>query len=422
MTKLNKFFSRFSHHRSTDKPCSKKNLWQKFKCLKFRWKLLLFIIVITVIWSNYSSHVKKQRAAANLEVVAVTRGDITREAVRTGKVELQGVINVKPPLSGVLTELNVYNGQTVTEGDVLFKVKTTATEAQQAAAWASFVAARNAYEDAKINIGNTEWASFESAKQSVITAEKAVEQFEQDHPDKKNDDDKDYQSLLQALKVARLTVDMQVQIPARVDDRIEQARADYLAASAAYQASKDGTYRSPISGRVENLGVNLGENVIADVGDKEGTPLFLIVPAGNKTISMSVGANDAMTLEVGQTASVRSNLTKNATFSAQIVRVDKVGRSGDSGLTYRAWLKLDDAQDQLLLGIPVEISIQTGASSNTLIVPSLAVVNDTVTVVDQSGAELEKRPVEVGLRASGQTEIISGLEEGEYVLVNDTIF
>ena len=395
----------------------KRSLWRRFWGLKFRFKLLIIIVVGGLAWYAFASVQAKKRLAASREIVPVTREDLRREVIRPGKIELQGVIDVRPPLSGVLTELNIENGQLVAEGEILFKVKSTASEAQQTAAWASFLAARNAYEEAKINHGNNEWASFESAKQGIIAAEQALEQFEKDFPDKKNDNNKEYQQLLQSLKVARLNVETQVLIPARIGDRLEQARAEYLAASASYQASKDGTYKSPTAGRIENLGVNVGENVVADVGDKTGTPIFLLVPAGKKTISMQIGANDAMTLKVGQPASVRSDLLKEVNFAAQIVRVDKVGRTTDSGLSYRAWLEVEDTSDQLLLGTPVEIAIQNGEALGVLTVPSLALQDGQVIIVNEAGEVLESRAVSVGLKASGKTEITSGVSEGELVLV-----
>jgi HlyD family secretion protein len=393
------------------------SLGRRFWGLKFRWKLLLFILGLFLLGRGYFAYQRQEQAAARSEIVAVEREDLVHEAVRSGKVELQGVIDVKPPLSGVLVELRVENGQLVAQGDVLFKVKSTASEAQQAAAWSSFLAAQNAYEEAKINIGNNEWASFESAKQGIMAAEMALEQYEKDHRDKLTEDNKEYQQLIQSLKISRLNVETQVQIPARIDARLEQARMEYLAASASYQASKDGTYKAPTAGRVENLGVNVGENIVADVGDKSGTPLFLLVPAGKKTVSMQIGANDAMTLKVGQTANIRSNLVKETDFLAEIVRVDKVGRTSESGLSYRAWLEVDDISDQLLLGTPVEISIKTGEALGALVVPSLAVVEGEVTIVDEDGAVLEKRTVEVGLKGRGKVEIVSGVAEGELVLV-----
>ena len=173
------------------------------------------------------------------------------------------------------------------------------------------------------------------------------------------------------------------------------------------------------------MGINEGENVIANVGDKKGTPLFLIVPNGRKTISMQIGPNDAMVLSEGQNAIVKTDYVKDATFAAQVVRIDKVGKNVEGkGLRYRAWLEVGDYQNQLLLGIPVEISIITAESSNTLVLPLEAVHNDMVTVVTENQNlkySYEERAVTLGIKTGGKVEIIEGLQMGEKVLIDRNV-
>jgi multidrug efflux pump subunit AcrA (membrane-fusion protein) len=53
-----------------------------------------------------------------------------------------------------------------------------------------------------------------------------------------------------------------------------------------------------------------------------------------------------------------------------------------------------------------------------LALPSAAVQGDEVIVTDPTGKIREPRLVETGLKAQGMIEIISGLEEGELVLVD----
>ncbi|MDO5561424.1 MAG: efflux RND transporter periplasmic adaptor subunit [bacterium] len=394
------------------------NGWRKWKSLKKRWKFLIIIVLLIAggaVWGRINS---QKQIAANREVVTVTREDLKKEAIRSGQVELQGVVDVKPPISGVITELLVENGQYVQEGDQLFKIKSNATAAELNQAYASYLAAKNSYEDAKISIGNSEWGDFESYKKAMMEVEEKVRLFEEAYPDKKNNNEKEYQALKLEESIARHNLDMATLYPSRVDDRLNAAKASYQAAAASYNASKNGVYTAPVNGWIENLGVNEGENVIADVGDKAGTPLFLIVPAGKKTISMQIGPNDAMVLVVGQEATVRSDYLKDATFPAQIVRIDKVGKMSDKGLTYRAWLEVEDTSDQLLLGSPVEVTMLTAQQWQTLVVPTLAVVDNTVQIVNEKGDFLETRSVETGLKASGKVEIVSGVNEGEFVLID----
>lgn len=398
---------------------SPKKIWQKWRHLKKRWKFLIIIVILFIVGFVWSKISAQKEYAANRELVTVEREDLKKEAIRSGQVELQGVVEVTPPISGVITELLVENGQQVQEGDLLFKIKSDATQAELDQAWASYLSAKNNYDDAKNNQGVTEWNNFESAKSQMMALEEEIRLFEEQYPEKKNNDNKEYQELKLRESIARRTLTAATLTPSQISSRLQESRAAYQAALSAYNASRDGTYKAPITGRVENLGVNAGENVIAKVGDEDGTPLFLLVPEGKKTISMQIGPSDAMNLQVGKTATVKNDYLQDASFSAQVVRVDQVGKTtSDKGLTYRAWLEVDDPDNQLLLGIPVEITLVLAESPQTLTLPSDAISDNTVNLANEQGDIIEVRPVVTGLKASGKTEIVSGLNEGDFVLID----
>jgi HlyD family secretion protein len=402
-------------------PLAFKALYHKWKSLRKIHKALIIIALIFILMIIRSSINQKKQAKINQEIITVMREDLKKEVIRSGQVELQGVVEVKPPISGVITELLVENGQEVKEGQILFKIKSNATQAETSRAWATYLSAKNTYETAQRETGVDEWNEFESAKQAMMAIEEEIKTFEANYPDKKTPDNKEYQQLKLDETVARRNLDAAITLPNQINSHVSAAKASYQAALSAYNASKDGTYASPITGKIENLGINEGENVIADVGDKEGTPLFLIVPEGKKTISMQIGPGDAMLMQVGQKAYVKTDYIKDKSFEAQVARIDKVGKSVEGkGLVYRAWLEVNDNDNQLLLGIPVEIYITTEEKQAVLVVPSQAVHENFVTLVKQNGKN-EERSVEVGLKANGKSEIVSGLQEGEQILFDHRV-
>lgn len=346
-----------------------------------------------------------------------------KEIIRTGQIELQGVVEVRPTINGVITDLKIQNGQEVKKGEVLFKIKSTANASEKASAWSSFLSAKNTYEEQKISSGTQEWNTFESAKKAMMEIEDQIKTFEENFPEKKNHLNREYQQLKMSESIARRNLDAATLGPNQINDRSRANQAAYQAALSAYNASIDGTYQSPIAGTIENLSINEGENVTARVGtEKTGSPLFLIVPEGKKTISMQIGPNDALVMRPGLQTTVSSTYVKNATFSAQIVRVDKVGQSStDKGLIYRAWLEVNDAENLLLLGTPVEISIITQEKTQVLTLPAEAVRDNLVTVVDEKGNFLEERMIETDLKAQGKIEITNGLNESDFVLIDRNI-
>lgn len=397
--------------------------WLKWRRLKKRYKFLLIIILIIIAGFSWSKINKKKQWAANREIVNPVYEDLRKEIIRTGQIELQGVVEVRPTINGVITDLKIQNGQEVKKGEVLFKIKSTANASEKASAWSSFLSAKNTYEEQKISSGTQEWNTFESAKKAMMEIEDQIKTFEENFPEKKNHLNREYQQLKMSESIARRNLDAATLGPNQINDRSRANQAAYQAALSAYNASIDGTYQSPIAGTIENLSINEGENVTARVGtEKTGSPLFLIVPEGKKTISMQIGPNDALVMRPGLQTTVSSTYVKNATFSAQIVRVDKVGQSStDKGLIYRAWLEVNDAENLLLLGTPVEISIITQEKTQVLTLPAEAVRDNLVTVVDEKGNFLEERMIETDLKAQGKIEITNGLNESDFVLIDRNI-
>jgi RND family efflux transporter MFP subunit len=377
--------------------------------------VLIGFILIALIFIFISVRLQQQKSQATQTVVAVAQEDLAKEAIRTGQVELQGVIQVTSPITGVITTLEIENDQLVKKDQPLFTIKSTASQAEKAQALASLLAAKNNYQEAQISTNESTWSNFESAKQTLISIERQIEIFENERPSER--DSKDYHALKASEAAARHNLNLAEKMTATVEDRLKAARASQQAAAQSYQLTQDTTYLSPIDGVIQNIGVNVGENVLAGVGDKAGTPLFLIVPDAKKTVSIQIGPTDAALLRIGQNATVRADAYPGATFSASIARIDKVGKQTDRGLTYRAWLKLDDPADQLLLGIPVEATIVVDSRSQVLTLPQQAVVNNVVVLTNKNKDVLETRPVVTGLKAASKIEIITGLQVGDLVLI-----
>lgn len=394
------------------------NQLKKLKKLKKRWWFLIIVVLAIIGWRAWSATAAKNLSATQSMVVVVERRDLIKTLIRSGKVELQGVFQVTPKISGVVAQLKVSNGQKVKTGEKLFMIKSDADAAEKSSAYASFLSAKNSFEEAKNNIGNTEWINFEQTLNALVQTEDKVKKFKEEHPDRLTVDDVEYQTLLTELSVAKRRIEMATLEPSMADQRLKAARAAFNAAQATYQNTLDANYLSPINGTVENLSVNEGEKVVAGVGDKSGTPLFLIIPEGKKTISMQVGLRDVNLLHVGQTALVKDKILKDKEFSATISRIDKVGTKSESGsgLNFRVLLEIDQEDNELSYGNAVEIEIEVDKRENVLTLPSSVVIDNQVTITNEKKEKLEVRTVETGLKAGGEVEILDGLSEGEMVL------
>ena len=80
--------------------------------------------------------------------------------------------------------------------------------------------------------------------------------------------------------------------------------------------------------------------------------------------------------------------------------------------TYRIKIALPD-DTPLMPGMSVEANVITREKPGALLVPADAVRGSLVFVID--GSRVSKRDVKIGIRGTRNTEILSGLDEGERV-------
>jgi len=80
-------------------------------------------------------------------------------------------------------------------------------------------------------------------------------------------------------------------------------------------------------------------------------------------------------------------------------------------------LEMEKPPDNLMVGMTGEMNIITGVHENAVLVPTRALLVDQALVVN--GGIVQARTVKVGFRTLDFGEALSGLAEGDYVIVAD---
>jgi HlyD family secretion protein len=132
---------------------------------------------------------------------------------------------------------------------------------------------------------------------------------------------------------------------------------------------------------------------------------------------------------VGQEASVRVEALPGRVFSAKVSKIAAEGTVRDGIATYDVTLALEDTTS-LRGSMTANATIVIQSKPNALLVPSEAVRSVTTGVTRVQGAATprrvtvlndgvpEQREVMVGLSNGVFTEILSGLEEGDVVVIS----
>jgi Cu(I)/Ag(I) efflux system membrane fusion protein len=183
------------------------------------------------------------------------------------------------------------------------------------------------------------------------------------------------------------------------------------------EARRQVSITSPADGIVTELNVREGQQVAPAM------PLMRIADLSRVWITVELPESQAGSLQAGQKATARLRALPGKEFSGEVQyvypRLESATRTASARIAFR------NPQGELKPGMYAEVTLgshaQGGQEAQALYVPSEAVIRTgTRTVVIVADAENRFRPasIQIGAEQQGQTVILSGLEEGERVVVS----
>jgi RND family efflux transporter MFP subunit len=186
---------------------------------------------------------------------------------------------------------------------------------------------------------------------------------------------------------------------------------------------------APFDGQVVEVNLNPGD-MITQRYSVTGLPVDSYVArlANTSSIRMTgiVGETDVLKIARGQKALVYVDAVPGKTFEGQVAFISPFGTLGTGLASYKVEISLDPADAAYLAGgMTATAEILVDKHTDVLLVPNAAVSsqgNDYYVLVwkDEKTNMVEQRPVKIGLQGKTQTEIISGLSEGEKVLLQQS--
>ena len=290
--------------------------------------------------------------------VAVAIADTVVDAIQaTGQIEAVQSIELRPEVTGRITDIFVREGQEVGAGTALFKVDDAELKSQVAQADAERQMARQ---------------SLERTKQLMA-------------------------------QNASSTADL------------EQAQARAGSAEASYDLLKtrlDRTVvRAPFAGVVGRRLVSLGTYVSSQ------TPLITLQSVNPQYAVLQVPERFAERLRNGQLVSFQVAALPGRNFSGEVVFVNPVVELPSRTIIIKA--RVPNSQRQLSSGMFIEARLATDIRPKAVIVPEDAIIplqGQMFTWVVKDG-KADRRPVALGVRTAGWVEIQSGVEAGDQVIV-----
>lgn len=190
----------------------------------------------------------------------------------------------------------------------------------------------------------------------------------------------------------------------------------------------DYTVRAPFDGVIVAVNAKKGDAA------SSGTAIVTLITK-QSIAEVSLNEVDAAKVKVGQKATLTFDAVSDLSITGEVADMDSLGTVSQGVVTYNVKISFDTQDDRIKSGMSTSVSIITDAKSDVLVVPNAAVKSSAAgsyvelpdETVDETAAAsssgvvlknpLRQQLVQVGDANDSQTEITSGLNEGDLVVV-----
>jgi RND family efflux transporter MFP subunit len=182
-----------------------------------------------------------------------------------------------------------------------------------------------------------------------------------------------------------------------------------------------GVIRSPITGTVLSITAQQGETLTAGFQ----TPTLMTVAAMNRLeVRAYVDEVDVGRVRLGLPAEVRVESFQGRVFNGRVTKVASASTVKDNVVTYETTVAIDNAQGLLRPDMTADVTLILGRTRDVLLVPTEAIhreVSRSLVYVlhpNRTGKDrVETRTVTTGVQDGSFTQILSGMKEGEQVVL-----
>lgn len=352
--------------------------------------ILMALVAVIFIGTFVFLYIKSQPQPEVYDEFTLQRMDIRKTTVVTGKIEPRNEVNVKPQISGIITEILKEAGETVQEGEVIAKVKVI-----------------------------PDMGALSAAQSRLRLAEINRKQAQTDYDREKTLFDKglvaadEYDKIAQALRQAREEVDA-------AQDNLEVVR-DGVSKSNASASST--LIRSTITGLILDIPVKVGNSVILANTFNDGTTIATVANMNDLIFRGNIDETEVGRLSTGMTMKITIGALQDLKFDARLeyIAPKATDQNGANQFEIKAAVNLPSNATNIRSGYSANAEIVLAEAKNVLAVQESAIEfdgDDTyVYVIKGEGDKqtYERRKVQTGISDGINIEIRSGVKPNERI-------
>lgn len=381
-------------------------------------KILIILAVIFFAGFSIWRSTKSKSTTPTYQTAQAERGTLVVSVSVSGQVSSANSAEVTTQASGVVKTVFVKDGDTVKAGEKIALLDLDLTGQQRAQqAYASYQGAQNSLETARANLYIsqstllTEWDSF------MAKAQNSTYENPDDSPNTGNRQLTDFVITQDGWLAAEAKYKIQ-------QNAILQAQTSLSSAWYSYQQSS-ATLVAPITGTITGLSLQPGIVINAQTNSSGGSSSQRIASVKTNappTVSLNITQIDAPKVKAGNNATLTFDAFPDKTFTGEVVSIDTIGSQTSGVTSYPAIIKLDSAIEGLLPNMSAAANIITATKNDVILVPSTAIQtqNGATYARVMKNKQVTQAEVVTGLISDSQTEIVSGINEGDTIVTSVT--
>lgn len=424
-----------------------------------RWIIpLIIILVIFLAGGGVFAYMQfTHPPAVQYTTATATAGNIAQTVSSTGQVQPSAIYNMNFTASGQIQAIYVHVGQQVKQGQKLATLSSTSLQDAVNQAQASLNSAEASLSSAEASLGNTEsqqsialaiaYDNEQNALNTCTTEKSPPSNCQQLAEDQ-------YQQARYQAYAANTSASNQV---TSAQNQVSSAQVSLQTAKDNLQA---GTLTAPHAGIIAAINGMVGEQAGSggssnSSSSSSSSAFIVLLDTSSLSITVQVNEADISGVQVGQPAVFTVAAYPSQTFRASISSIDIQGQSSSNVVTYPVTLTVDNQSlnnAHIYAGMTATVNITTAERIGTLLVPATALSFSTTAlqngeltasqiralvagassagsgsttgsrgiVVELKNGKLVPVLVRTGLSNGQYTEILSGLNAGDSVVVSQT--
>jgi HlyD family secretion protein len=358
------------------------------------------------------------------KLAVAERGDLARVVVATGKIQPLSKVEVKSKASGMVKKLYVDYDDKVKQGQTLMELDKVQLQAVVREAEANYQAAQASLDSSKAQLErNKVDAEGPDVPFLKLNMDRAEQMYKDGVMSKSfvEDAEKNYQLALNKQMSSQRNLLVSRAEIAKSEAQVAQAKA---ALENAEEDLRNSTIVSPIDGLVLSRDVSVGDGVSSIL--ILGSQATLVMTLGDTSevyVQGKVDEADIGKVYLGQAARIVVESFKDKKFTGKVTRISPFGKEKDNVTTFEVRVSISNPTGELKANMSANAEIILEEKKNVLMVPEASLIYDkdrnaSVELPDPKAENGKKKvPVKLGISNGVKTEIVSGLNEKQQVVL-----